>query len=245
MNPGKNSVLAVLKGGLIVSCQASKGEPLCNPQIIGALCQSALSGGARALRLEGLENISFVRKLTNVINGPNSVPIIGITKTEGLSKDQMLDQVYITSTVKEAIDVAQAGADIVALDATNRARPDSFSLTQTIEKIHKETSALVWADTATIEEAHQAQKAGADIVSTTLYGYTRETELPSDAEPSFEFLEQCIKELDVPVILEGRVWEPAQVERAIKAGAHAVVVGSAITRPHLITERFVKATNNN
>jgi len=235
MNPGKNSVLAVLKGGLIVSCQASKGEPLCKPEIIGALCQSALSGGARALRLEGLENISFVRKLTNV-------PIIGITKTEGLTKDQALNQVYITSTLAEAIDVVEAGADIVALDATMRPRPDSLSLAETIEKIHSKTNALVWADTATIEEAHQAQKCGADIVSTTLYGYTRETELPSDSEPSFEFLERCINELDVPVILEGRVWHPEEVERAIKLGAHAVVVGSAITRPHLITERFVRAT---
>lgn len=239
MDPGENSVLAVLKGGLIVSCQASKGEPLCKPEIIGALCQSALSGGARALRLEGLSNISFVRKLTNE---QNRVPIIGITKTEGLSKDQALDQVYITSTLEEAIGVARAGADIVALDATLRPRKDNLCLQETIEKIHQQTGALVWADTATIEEAHQAQKAGADIVSTTLYGYTRETELPADAEPSFEFLERCINELDVPVILEGRVWHPEQVERAIKLGAHAVVVGSAITRPHLITERFVKAT---
>lgn len=242
MNPGENSVLAVLKGGLIVSCQASKGEPLCKPEIIGALCQSALSGGARALRLEGLSNISFVRKLTKE---QNRIPIIGITKTEGLTKDQALDQVYITSTLKEAIDVAKAGADIVALDATMRPRPDKLSLEETIEKIHQDTTALVWADTATIEEARQAQKAGVDIVSTTLYGYTRETELPSDAEPSFEFLERCIHELDVPVILEGRVWEPEQVERAIKLGAHAVVVGSAITRPHLITERFVRATHIN
>ncbi|QQR59170.1 MAG: N-acetylmannosamine-6-phosphate 2-epimerase [Candidatus Melainabacteria bacterium] len=242
MNPGENSVLAVLKGGLIVSCQASKGEPLCKPEIIGALCQSALSGGARALRLEGLENISYVKKLTKYSNAPANVPIIGITKTEDLTKDQMLDQVYITSTLVEAISVARAGADIVALDATARPRPDNLSLAQTIEKIHKETSALVWADTATIEEARQAQEAGCDIVSTTLYGYTRQTQLPSDAEPSFEFLEQCIKELKVPVILEGRVWHPAEVERAIKLGAHAVVVGSAITRPHLITERFVNAT---
>lgn len=244
MNPGENSVLAVLKGGLIVSCQASKGEPLCQPQIIGALCQSALSGGARALRLEGLENISYVRKLTNLSNLSN-IPIIGITKTQDLTKDQMLDQVYITSTLDEAISVARAGADIVALDATARPRPDKLSLAQTIENIHKETNALVWADTATIEEARQAQEDGCDIVSTTLYGYTRETELPSDAEPSFEFLEQCIKELKIPVILEGRVWHPEQVERAIKLGAHAVVVGSAITRPHLITERFVKATHTN
>ncbi len=241
MNPGENSVLAVLEGGLIVSCQASKGEPLCKPEIIGALCQSALSGGARALRLEGLENISYVRKLTKFSN----VPIIGITKTEDLTKDQMLDQVYITSTLAEALNVARAGADIVALDATIRPRPDNLNLAQTIEKIHKETSALVWADIATIEEARQAQEAGCDIVSTTLYGYTRQTQLPSDAQPSFEFLEQCIKELNVPVILEGRVWHPAEVERAIKLGAHAVVVGSAITRPHLITERFVKATHTN
>ncbi len=234
MDRGENSVLAVLEGGLIVSCQASKGEPLCRPEIIGALCLSALSGGARALRLEGLENISQVRKLT-------TVPIVGITKTEGLTKDQMLDQVYITSTLKEALAVAEAGADIIALDATGRPRPDNLSLAETIDEIHVKTKKLVWADTATMDEARLAQKAGADLVSTTLYGYTRETVLPSDAPPSFEFLEACIKELSCPVVLEGRVWEPSQVERAFKLGAHCVVVGSAITRPHHITERFVRA----
>ncbi len=234
MNPGENSVLAVLKGGLIVSCQASKGEPLCRPEIIGALCQTVLLGGARALRLEGVANIAYVRKLTKV-------PIVGITKIEDLSKDQMLDQVYITSTLAEAQAVSEAGADIIALDATNRPRPDKLSLSQTIEKIHSSTKKLVWADTATIEEAKQAQEAGADLVSTTLYGYTRQTVLPSDAGPSFDFLEQCIKELRVPVVLEGRVWEPEEVSRALKLGAHCVVVGSAITRPHHITERFVRA----
>lgn len=186
------------------------------------------------MRLEGLENISQVRKLTKV-------PIIGITKAEDLTKEQMLNQVYITSTLEEALAVSKAGADIIALDATQRHRPDNLSLAETIDEIHAKTKKLVWADTATIDEARLAQKAGADLVSTTLYGYTSDTVLPSDAPPSFAFLEQCIKELSVPVVLEGRVWEPSQVERALKLGAHCVVVGSAITRPHHITERFVRA----
>lgn len=228
------SVLARIKGGLIVSCQASKGEPLAKPEHILALSLTVLNGGACALRLEGVENIRAVRARTDV-------PIVGITKTEGLSEEERLNKAYITASYDEAARVLEAGADIVALDATGRPREDGLSLAQTVARLHDEFDAAVWADTATFGEAEAAVASGVDMVSTTLYGYTRETYRQHGEGPDYSFLERCVNKLDVPVIMEGRVWHHDQASRAIACGAHAVVVGSAITRPHLITRGFVDA----
>lgn len=223
-----------IKDGLIVSCQASEGEPLCKPEHILALSLTVLRGGATALRLEGVENIRLVTSNTDL-------PIVGITKIDGLSEDERLDRAYITPSFEDAKKVLEAGADIVALDATGRPRADGLSLSETIGRIHKELNAPVWADVASLGEAKLAASYGADLVSTTLFGYTRETYRATGVGPDFELLESCIRELSVPVILEGRVWHHEQVTRAMELGAHAVVVGSAITRPHLITRGFVDA----
>jgi N-acylglucosamine-6-phosphate 2-epimerase len=110
-----------------------------------------------------------------------------------------------------------------------------------IDKIHKELDKPVWADVATFAEGIAALEAGADIVSTTLFGYTEETMIPREQGPGFELLKELVNHSSVPVILEGRVWLPEEVKQAFELGAYAVVVGSAITRPHLITERFVKS----
>lgn len=207
---------------------------MCKPEHIVALCLTVINGGASALRLEGIDNIKAVRKNT-------SLPIVGITKTDGLSNEERLDQVYITPTYDDAKAVAQAGADIIALDATNRPRPDGLSLKETIEKIHSDLDKPVWADVDSFDQAKQAAHFGADLVSTTLFGYTTETQKDTGHGPDFQFLEKCIKDISKPVILEGRVWSVQEAARAIELGAHAVVVGSAITRPHLITKRFVDA----
>lgn len=219
---------------MIVSCQASTGEPLCKPEHILAFSLTVLNGGASALRLEGTENIQLVRSHTDV-------PIVGITKIDGLSEEERLKQVYITATFKDASEVVEAGADIVALDATLRDRPDGLSLKETISKIHNDLKTPVWADVATFEEAKFAHECGANLVSTTLYGYTEETYKDYDQGPGFDLLKKCVAELPTPTVMEGRVWEPEHVQKAIELGAYAVVVGSAITRPHLITSRFVKA----
>jgi len=222
-----------LEGVLIVSCQADVGEPLCKPEIIAALSLSVLSGGASALRLE-VENVAAVRAVTDV-------PIIGLTKIHGITYDERMNSAFITSTFEEAKALSDAGADIIAMDATGRPRKDGLSVEETITRIHNELGKPVMADLATIEEASAASAAGADIISTTLFGYTAETLAGDEVGPGFDLLEAMLKITDAPVIMEGRVWHPEEVTRAFKLGAYAVVVGSAITRPHHITKRFVRA----
>ena len=230
--------VARLKGGLIASCQASEGEPLCAPQHILALALSALNGGAIALRLEGDDNIKMVRESKSV---PAKIPLIGLIKSTLIDPKDRLSKAYITSTFEEAKRIADAGADIVALDATGRERPDGHSVKQMIERIHSELGKAVWADCARFEEGMAAAEAGADIVSTTLFGYTAETSSEIELGPALDMLSQLLAHLKVPVILEGRIWYPQELTAAFERGAYAVVVGSAITRPQLITERFVKA----
>lgn len=229
-----NEVLAKIKGGLVVSCQASAGEPLCSPDHILALALSALNGGAVGLRLEGAENIAAVRSKT-------TVPIIGLTKSDLVPDDQKLNSVYITPTFADASAIAQAGCDIIALDATSRTRPDGVSLTDLVSRIHSELNKPIWADVATLDEGLAAVEAGVDVVSTTLSGYTKETASDPESGPDMSLLRELITKQKLPVVLEGRVWNPSEVTEAFKLGAFAVVVGSAITRPQLITRRFVKA----
>jgi N-acylglucosamine-6-phosphate 2-epimerase len=202
------------------------------PEHLIALALSALNGGARGLRLEGIANIQYARKKTNV-------PIIGLVKSEQVQDQERLSKIYITSTFAEAQELAKAGADIIALDATDRPRPDGLSLKGTIERIHKELNKPVWADISTLEDGIQAAEAGADVISTTLAGYTKETYVPPNSPPDLSLLANLIKSVKVPVVLEGHVWHPDEVRKAFELGAFSVVVGSAITRPQLITQRFV------
>ncbi len=226
--------LECLKGTLIVSCQASPDEPLGKPEHILALSLSAIAGGAKALRLEGTENIRLVRSHT-------TVPIVGLLKSPAVEDKDRLKEVYITSTYEDAQAISEAGADIIALDATGRQRPGGLTLPDLTARIHTELKKPVWADIATRDQAVGAVDCGADAVSTTMYGYTEETRLPAEAGPDFALLEAICRTVPVPVILEGRVWHPEEVTRAFDVGAYAVVVGSAITRPQLITRRFVRA----
>jgi len=230
--------VARLKGGLIVSCQASAGEPLCAPEHILALALSSLNGGAIALRLEGTENIQAVRNSKSV---PRNVPVIGLIKSNLIQDCDRLSKAYITCCYEEARAIAQAGADIIAIDATGRDRADGLSLEETIERIHSQLGKPVWADCARFVEGVAAADAGADIVSTTLFGYTEETAAARDNGPALDLLVDMVAYLDLPIVLEGRIWQPEQLTVAFQRGAFAVVVGSAITRPALITERFVQA----
>lgn len=237
--PSFKEIIQSLDGALIVSSQASTGEPLDHPSHILAMCLSAINGGASALRLEGTANVAYVRKHCDELFVQH-VPIVGLIKA-AVPAAERLSCAYITASFADCCALAEAGADIIALDATSRKRADDHDLEETILKVHQELDRLVWADCATFAEAINAAECGADIISTTLYGYTAETALPKEAGPSFELLSELIDHLDRPVILEGRVWHPDELTRAFEIGAHAVVVGSAITRPQLITERFVKA----
>ncbi len=228
-----------LKGVLIVSCQADHGEPLCSPDIIAALSLSVVSGGASALRLEGVENVGCVAKV--LAEKKLDIPIIGLTKIHGLSVDQRLKQAYITPQFADAEALSLAGADVIALDATGRPRQDGTGLKETIERIHDQLGKPVMADVATLEQGVAAAEYGADVISTTLFGYTSETLLGDDAEPGFDLLSRLVAAVRTPVIMEGRVWKPEDLDKAFLLGAYSVVVGSAITRPHYITRRFVNA----
>lgn len=229
-----SEVIRQLRHKLVVSCQADLGEPLCAPEHIAALALSAINGGAQALRLEGAENIAYMRSRTKL-------PIVGLTKRKGLTDDERLNSVYITATFNDAVALAEAGADVIALDATLRPRPDGSKFVELVEKIHNELKKPVWADVATVDEGLRAARVGSDIVSTTLSGYTAETKPEGETGPDFEMLETLVRHVEIPVVLEGKVWEPEEVTAAFQLGAYAVVVGSAITRPQVITERFVKA----
>lgn len=231
--------IKAMEGALIVSCQASTGEPMCAPQHIVALALSAIAGGAKGLRLEGAENIAAARQSPEI---PHDFPIVGLIKAESVPAEDRLRVPYITNTFEDARAIASAGADIVAFDATGRERPDGLSVAEVIEKVRTELHRPVWADVATFAEGLAAAEAGADIISTTLFGYTEET-APRDHDqgPGFELLKELAAHCAVPIVLEGRVWHPEEVSRGFDLGAYAVVVGSAITRPILITERFVRA----
>lgn len=218
-----------LKNKLVVSVQAMPDEPLYREDALFAMMQSVINGGASALRVAGARDVKNAKTL--------NIPVIGLTKPEGLPPNWK-EIVYITPTLKEVDELINAGADIIAFDGTSRPRPNNCSLKEIIDRIHS-AGRFAMADIATFDEAKNCQSLGVDIVSTTLSGYTQESLSDSD-EPDFFLLEKIVNNIDIPTILEGRIWEPNQVKKAFEIGAHSVVIGSAITRPQLITKRFMK-----
>ncbi len=208
--------------GLIVSCQAEEGDPFNAPEVCHALRARGGDGRRRGIRARDPQNIRAIRAAV-------SLPIIGLTK--GAYAD---GSVLITPSQEDALAVSEAGADMIAVDGTDRRR--GF-----IAKLHEAFPTLeILADISTIDEGIQAEAEGAAAVATTLSGYTPSTARRSN-EPDWELLTLLVLELKVPVILEGKVSRPAQARRAMELGAHAVVVGSAITRPRLITGEYVNA----
>jgi N-acylglucosamine-6-phosphate 2-epimerase len=216
-----------IQNGLIVSCQAPANSPLARAEIIVAFALTAEQNGAVGVRIDSPENIRAVK---NVV----TVPIIGIYKIVTAESD-----VYITPTFASAKQVAEAGADIIAIDATFRSRPNDENLADIVERIHKELNLPVMADVATFEEGLNAEKIGCDFIGTTLSGYTDETKHLS--EPDFELVKKLSK-LSVPTICEGRLRKPANVAKAFECGAFAVVVGNAITGTDWLVREFVEAT---
>jgi putative N-acetylmannosamine-6-phosphate epimerase len=217
-----------LRRRLIVSCQAAQGDPLDDADTLSRIAASVLRGGAGGLRAEGLECIAAFRAETNL-------PIIGIIKTYDPNGD-----VHITPDFKSARAVSDAGADIIALDCTKRRLHEAEPWPGLIRRIHDELVRPVIADIAAIEDAMAAESAGADAVATTLCGYTSET--AGIRTVCWPLVETLITRLKIPVIVEGHISQPNEVRRALGMGAHAVVVGSAITRPQFITAQFVEAT---
>ena len=218
-----------LKGKIIVSSQAMPNEPFYDENCMIAMMQSAVNGGAAGLRVAGARDVKNAKKF--------NIPVIGLTKPDKLPENWK-SVVYITPGLKEVQDLIDADADIIAFDGTQRQRPDGSNLKEIIDLIHS-TNKLAMADISTYEEGINAANLGADIISTTLAGYTIESENSLDT-PDFDLLEKLVKNINKPIFLEGRVWYPEEVKKAFQLGAHAVVIGSAITRPHLITKRFTE-----
>lgn len=218
-------ILPRLRGRLIVSCQALPGSPLRDPTIIAALAQCAERGGAGGVRVDGPDDIAAVRRVV-------AIPVIGLYKMRESSP------VYITPTFDAARAVAAAGADIVAVQATRERAATPHPLPQLIARIHETCRVAVMADVSTPDEGVAAEAAGADVVATTMAGYTPHSrQLPG---PDLELIRELAGRVSVPVVAEGRIGTPEQAAAALRAGAWAVVVGRAITMPDAITEGFVR-----
>jgi N-acylglucosamine-6-phosphate 2-epimerase len=211
-----------LDGTLVVSCQADAGSPLDAPEHIGALAASVVEGGASAVRIEGVTNITTV-------SGRVAVPVIGLVKTQHAGTD-----VYITATVEDVQAIAGAGAEIIAFDATRRPRP--VNVPTLIEAV-KRRGCLAMADISTAEEAELAMAAGADVVSTTMAGYTDYTR--GQTGPDFSLMD-ALGRAGIPFVAEGRIWTPEDALRCLQLGARFIVAGSVITRPTLITRHFIE-----
>ena len=216
-------IVQTMRGRLVVSCHAAETSPLHATEHIVALARAAVLGGARGVRIEGVRNVAAVREAIDL-------PIIGITKVAQPGTD-----VYITPLVEDVRRLAEAGADVIAFDATDRPRP--VPVTEIVAEIAR-LGKIGMADISTLEEARQAVAAGADFVGTTLSGYTPYT-LAASA-PDFALMQE-LAAADIPFVAEGRIWEPAEARRALETGADFVVVGSAITRPDEIARRFADA----
>ncbi|OMH24718.1 N-acetylmannosamine-6-phosphate 2-epimerase [Tersicoccus phoenicis] len=236
MSTPTHPVIDALRGRLIVSCQAYPGEPMRHPETMAQIAQAAVEGGAAGIRAQGLADIALIAERLP------DVPLIGLWKVGA-------DGVFITPTLRHARAVHAAGAGIVAIDGTRRTRPDGLTLAGTVAALHAGDTgagdtgaepALVMADCGSVDDALAAADAGADLIGTTLAGYTGDR--PKTDGPDLDLLTRIADRLpDVPLIAEGRIHTPAQATAARDAGAHAVVVGTAITHPTTITGWFAAA----
>ncbi|PLR84371.1 N-acetylmannosamine-6-phosphate 2-epimerase [Bacillus sp. V33-4] len=222
-------MLQQVKNNLIVSCQALQDEPLHSSMIMGRMALAAQQGGAAGIRANTKADIEEIKKTINL-------PIIGIVK-----RNYPDSEVFITPTMPEIDEVAASGSEMAALDATNRWRPNGVKLSDLIKEVReKYPHLLLMADISTVDEAVTAEEFGFDCVSTTLIGYTNETEGQKVYENDFEILKNIVKSVKIPVIAEGSILTPEMAKRCLEVGAHSVVVGGAITRPQQITRRFTE-----
>ena len=219
-------VLDKIKDGLIVSCQARKGWPMYGADIMAAFATAAKVGGAVGIRATGRENIARIKESVDL-------PIIGINK---VFSDY---PVYITPTYESAKEILEVGVDIIALDATERIRPNDEKIVDIINMIRTEyPDTLIMGEISTLEEARIALGFGIDLISTTLAGYT---EASKDIKRvDLKLINDISKITSVPIIAEGKIQNETEALEALESGAFAVVVGTSITRPEVITHRFVE-----
>ncbi|MFH5836441.1 N-acetylmannosamine-6-phosphate 2-epimerase [Proteiniclasticum sp. C24MP] len=216
-----------LKGKLIVSCQALNYEPLHSSFIMGRMALAAKEGGASGIRANTWEDI---REITKVVD----LPIIGIVK-----RDYEDSQVYITPTMKEIDELVSVNVEIIAMDATDQLRPGGRTLKQFFEEVKmKYPNQLFMADCSTVEEAIYADELGFDFIGSTLVGYTKHSEGMEISSDDFRMLREILAKVKHPVIAEGNINTPNKARRVLELGCYSVVVGSAITRPQLITKSY-------
>lgn len=220
-----------LQGKLVVSCQALEDEPLHSSEIMAKMALAAKQGGATGIRANSVQDIQAIKKEVDL-------PVIGIIK-----RDYSDSPVFITATLKEVQELLASGAEMLAIDATDRKRPNGGTLEELITYVKKHAPKIqLMADTSTVEEAVQAEKLGFDCVGTTLIGYTEETRGQSLYAEDFAILKEIKEKVSIPVVAEGKLDTPELAQQALVNGADFVVVGSAITRPQLITKKFAEAT---
>ena len=218
-----------IRGGLVVSCQTGDNPAFSEAPLMAHFARAAVLGGAVAIRSEGREEIAAIKAAV-----PH--PLIGLMK--GHFED---GSVRITREENEIETLCELAVDVIAVDATARSWQGKKGPAW-IGRVKELTNTPVMADIATLEEGLAALKAGADCLSTTLSGYTPETADLISEGPDLRLLQDLVKQTDRPVFAEGHYNRPEDVRTALELGAWAVVVGSAITRPHLITARFATAT---
>lgn len=225
------SVLESIRGGLIVSCQTPPGHPLRLVEAVPALAECAFVGRANGLRIDGVADVRAVRRRV-------PLPIIGIRK-EFRDGGRPL----ITPSYRDCEELVQAGADIVAVEATEEGALSSDEFKSLTADVHAELQVPVMADVSTLAEGLVAWRNGADLIGTTLAGYTARSASTKDG-PDLRLLADLVA-ADVRVVLEGRVHTPGDVAAGFERGAWAVVVGKAITDPLATTERFALVAPGN
>lgn len=224
----QNSFHEQTKGKLIISCQALADEPLYSPFIMGRLALAAAQTGASGIRANSIVDIQEIKKQVNL-------PIIGIIKADYEGSD-----VFITPTKEEIDALASEGVDVIAMDATNRKRPDGTTISELFPITReKHPDQLFMADCSTLDDAIQAEKLGFDYIGSTLHGYTAETK--GATLPNVDLIKQMIAQCKTPIIAEGGIWTPEQLKEIMALGIHTAVVGSAITRPQEIAKKFIAA----
>lgn len=230
MSKAREKLVASLKNQLVVSCQAYPGEAMRRADITAAVAQSVVAGGAAGVRVQGIADIIAVRQAVEV-------PIIGLIKAghEG---------VYITPSIAYARNCVNAGADIVAIDATLRERAAGETFADAVEALHQEFPQIaVMADCASVEDAKAAEDSGADLIGTTLAGYTPEDypySRPATIGPDLEFIEAVCEAVKAPVVVEGRIHSPEDLRAVYRLPIHFACVGTAITHPQRITGWYTK-----
>lgn len=222
----KKVFLDLIKNKLIVSCQAVDKEHLNDVNAITLVARSVIDGGAEALRLSQLDHIKSIMKITKL-------PIIGLIKKRYDNSD-----IVITPTLKEVEDLVNIGVKCIALDSTIRKRP-AEDLEFIVKYVRENYPNIVlMADCSSYEDVRNSIELGFDLIGTTLRGYTQETKNLNNISNNYEFIREILEISKVPIIAEGGIWEPYQVKELLALGCFGVVVGSAITRPKDITQRF-------